>query len=225
MQPTHFVTPREFISAISRTLKSSGRAGLALLPALAGFVVVGLTPQAVAKPASFSFDLATSAGAVACLPNAQGEVKLTSHGANQEMDVRVSGLPANNTFTIFVLQLPHSPFGLSRYEGDIETDGDGKGHAKLTGIFSDETFIVAPGPGAAPVVHADGAFPDANTNPATNPVHTFHIGIWFDSTAEAQAAGCPATQTPFNGDHTAGIQVLNTTDFPDLDGPIGQFTP
>ena len=224
MQPIHFVGVQKFVSSVSRTIQSSAR-GLALLPALAGFVIVGLTPQAVAKPASFSFDLSTSAGAAACLPNAQGEVTLTSRGPNQVMDVRVSGLPANTTFTVFVLQLPHSPFGLSRYEGDIQTDADGRGHAKFIGIFSDETFIVAPGPGAAPVVHADGVFPDASTNPPTAPVHTFHLGMWFDSTAEAAAAGCAATQTPFNGDHTAGIQAMNTTNFPDLDGPIGQFTP
>jgi len=49
--------------------------------------------------------------------------------------------------------------------------------------------------------------------------------MWFDSTADAVEAGCAANQTPFNGDHTAGIQVLNTTNFPDGDGPIGQFAP
>jgi hypothetical protein len=47
--------------------------------------------------------------------------------------------------------------------------------------------------------------------------------MWFDSTAEAEAAHCPVGQTPFNGDHTAGVQVLNTTNFADGDGPIGQF--
>ena len=223
MQPIHSAKVDAFVSTTPDTLKSSGRAGLARLLALVGLMVVGLAPQAVAKPDTLSFDLTTSAGAVACLPNARGEVNITSRGSNQEMDVRVSGLPANNTFTVFVLQLPHSPFGLSWYQGDIETDTDGNGHAKFIGIFSDETFTVAPGPGAAPVVHADGVFPDASTNPQTAPVHTFHLGIWFDSTAEAAAAGCLATQTPFNGDHTAGIQVMNTTNFPDLDGPIGQL--
>jgi hypothetical protein len=31
--------------------------------------------------------------------------------------------------------------------------------------------------------------------------------------------------TPFNGDHTAGVQVLNTSNFPDLAGPLRQLTP
>ncbi len=80
---------------------------------------------------------------------------------------------------------------------------------------------MAPGVGSAPAVHAA----DATVNPQTAPVHTFHVGMWFDSTADAVEAGCAANQTPFNGDHTAGIQVLNTTNFPDGDGPIGQFAP
>jgi hypothetical protein len=220
MQTTHSLQHQSPLPTIARTLEFSGRGRSALLFALAGLMAVGLTPQAFAKkPASSRFDLATSAGAAACLPRARGSVRLSSHGSNQEMEVNVSGLPAHNTFTVFVLQLPHSPFGLSWYQGDIETDEDGRGRGTFSGIFSDETFIVAPGVGPAPVVHPA----DASTNPQTAPVHTFHVGMWFDSTAEAAAAGCPTGQTPFNGDHTAGIQVLNTTSFPDGDGPIGRF--
>ena len=204
----------------SRTLASSGLRGLKLL-ALAGFLVVAVTSQAFAKRPAASFDLVPSAGAIACLPEAQGEVRLTSQRDNQRMDVRVKGLPAFTAFTVFLLQVPHGPFGLSWYQGDIETDSRGNGHATFLGIFSDETFIVAPGVAAAPVLHSA----DAATNPQTAPVHVFHLGMWFESPADAAEAGCAGTQTPFNGDHTAGIQVLNTTNFPDEDGPIGQFTP
>ena len=52
-----------------------------------------------------------------------------------------------------------------------------------------ETFIVAPGSGVAPVVHDQPPFPDAATNPATLPVHTFHLGLWFNSPVDAVAAG------------------------------------
>ena len=206
---------------MTQATRSSVTGKLARLLALAGLMALVSTPQAMARPASMSFDLAPSAAAAACLPNMRGEVRLTSNGQNQVMHVRVSGLPAHDTFTVFVLQLPHGPFGLSWYQGDVETDKDGNGHARFVGIFSDETFIIAPGVGPAPVVHPS----DADMNPQTAPVHTFHLGMWFDSTAEAVAAGCPGNQTPFNGDHTAGIQVLNTTNFPDGDGPIGQFAP
>jgi hypothetical protein len=206
-----------------------------VLLALVGLALIALAPRSVASPAgtsldrlpptvfakrfSISFDLVSSAGAAACLPNARGEAKITPHGSSQQLDVSVTGLPANAIFTLFVLQLPHAPFGLAWYQGDIETDERGEGHGRFIGIFSDETFVVAPGVGSAPLVHPA----DASANPQTAPVHLFHLGMWFDSTAEAVAAGCPANQTPFNGDHSAGIQVLNTTNFPDADGPVGQF--
>ncbi len=221
MQLTRSLGMHRFLPWAARAFASSGRRGLALLVSLAGLMMAGPTSQAATKPASFSFPLVVSAGVAGCLPDARGEVRLTSHGQNQQMEVKVSGLPADDTFTVFVLQVPHGPFGLAWYQGDIETDEHGIGHGRFVGIFSDETFIVAPGAVAAPVVHPA----DASTNPSTAPVHLFHLGMWFDSTAEAAAAGCAAGQTPFNGDHTAGVQVLNTTNFPDGDGPIGQFTP
>ena len=82
------------------------------------------------------------------------------------------------------------------------------------GAYRIETFFVAPGSGAAPVVHSTPPFPDASSNPAFSPTHTFHVGLWFNSAADAQAVGCPGTVTPFNGDHTAGIQVLSSRNFP-----------
>jgi hypothetical protein len=45
--------------------------------------------------------------------------------------------------------------------------------------------LTGPGVGPAPVLHPS----DASANPQTAPVHAFHIGMWFDSTAEAVAAG------------------------------------
>ena len=54
----------------------------------------------------------------------------------------------------------------------------------------------------------------------TDPVQMYHLGLWFDSTAAAAKAGCPSTATPFNGEHKAGVQVLNTATFPDLLGPL-----
>jgi hypothetical protein len=82
--------------------------------------------------------------------------------------------------------------------------------------LSIETFIVAPGSGPAPVVHHQ-PIPDANTNPATGPVHTYHVGLWFGSPDAAAAAGCPNSVTPFNGEHNAGIQALSTRN---LQGPL-----
>jgi len=171
--------------------------------------------------------MVVSAGAAGCLPAASGQVTITPLGPVEQMDVQISGLPSNTEFDFFVLQLPTAPFGLAWYQGDIETDEYGNGQQTFIGRFSIETFIVAQPPGnqPAPVVHDQPPFPDADHNPATEPVHTFHLGLWFGSPDAAVAAGCPGTVTRFNGDHTAGIQVLNTRNFPDLEGPLRQVQP
>jgi len=155
-----------------------------------------------------------------CLVNASARVMIKSLGPVEVMEVDVSGLPPNTDFDFFVIQVPDNPFGLSWYQGDIDTDAHGKGHGKFIGRFSNETFIVAPGSAPAPIVHDKPPFPDANTNPLTPPVHTAHLGLWFNSPADAVKAGCGGAVTPFNGDHTAGIQVLSTRNFPQLDGPL-----
>jgi hypothetical protein len=107
----------------------------------------------------------------------------------------------------------------------MESDHAGRAVGDFIGRFNRETFIVAPGSGAAPVVHNDQPFPDANTNPATAPVHEFHLGLWFGTPEAAVQAGCPNTVTPFNGDHNAGIQVLSTRNFPDANGPLRRLAP
>jgi hypothetical protein len=48
----------------------------------------------------------------------------------------------------------------------------------------------------------------------------YHLGLWFNSPADAQKATCPGAVTPFNGEHNAGIQVLNTSNFKDAFGPL-----
>lgn len=172
-----------------------------------------------------TFDMVVSGGAAACLPNASGTVTITPTGPVEYMDVSVSGLPPNTEFDFFVIQLPTAPFGISWYQGDIETDQYGEGSQRFIGRFSIETFTVAPGSGPAPVVFNDTPFPDADSNPPFNPVHSYHLGLWFGSPDDAAAAGCPATVTPFDGEHRAGIQVLNTSNFPNDQGPLRQVTP
>src|SRR5215469_17757607 len=186
---------------------------------------------AAAPPFShkIDFQMVRSAGAVAanCIPDAQASVRVASLGPVEAMIVDVRGLPPNTEFDLFVIQNPDAPFGMAWYQGDIETDGAGEGHQLFVGRFSIETFIVAQPPAGqpAPVVHNQPPFPDAATNPATEPIHTFHLGLWFGSPIAAQAAGCPNTVTRFNGDHTAGIQALSTRTFGKLNGPLRQLMP
>jgi hypothetical protein len=166
-----------------------------------------------------TFDMVVAAGATACLPSAQGAVKISPVGSIDLMVVDIDGLPPNTVFDLFVLQVPRAPFGIAWYQGDIQTDSLGHGQQYFFGVFSIETFAVAPGVAPAPFVFS-GPFPDATSNPPFEPIQMYHLGLWFDSPADAKAAGCPATVTPFNGEHDAGIQVLNTSNFRDDHGPL-----
>ena len=195
----------------------------ALIAALVAGIVAG---SANANEKKFNFNMARGAKLVAsgCLPNATARVSIKPGGPVEVMDVSVEGLPPNTDFDFFVIQKPGAPFGLAWYQGDIETDEYGEGHERFIGRFNEETFIVAQGSVPAPLVH-NNAFPDAAMNPVTAPVHTFHLGLWFDSPQDAVKAGCPGDLTPFNGEHDAGIQVLNTSNFLDLEGPLLKVSP
>jgi hypothetical protein len=193
---------------------------LALLACLSlGGLAAAMAASGAPPHKGIKFDMVPSTTAATCLANATGHVSVKPKHGVEELKVKFSGLPANTAFDFFVIQTPNGPFGLSWYQGDLETNHDGKAKAKFLGRFNDETFIVAPGSTAAPTPHAS----DASSNPATAPVHTYHLGLWFDSPAGAVAAGCPGATTPFNGDHTAGVQAMSTKNFPALAGPLSQL--
>jgi hypothetical protein len=194
--------------------------------ALGLLALTGITAQpAAADDDNVSFDMVRNAALAAapnCVPNAKAHVSIEPGDSAERMTVKLEGLPPNTDFDFFVIQVPHAPFGMAWYQGDIETNAAGKGRAEFVGRFNIETFIVAPGTAPAPSVFS-GPFPDATLNPATNPIHTYHLGLWFNSPQDAVKAGCPGTITPFNGEHNAGIQILNTSNFPDLKGPLFQI--
>ena len=183
--------------------------------------------QQAAHPQSYGkhkvrFDLARSAGVerAGCLPNAKATVEVTPGQEAETMKVWVSGLPAHTEFDFFVLQVPDAPFGLAWYQGDIDTDKNGRGYATYRGRFNEETFSLAVGAAPAPTPHEG----DANTNPVTRPVHQYHLGFWFNSPADADKAGCGALVTPFNGEHNAGTQAMSTRNFPADAGPLGRIS-
>lgn len=201
-------------------------AGLGVPLAIGGLLLGAggrVAPAAAEKaaPPAATFAMVRSQAAVAgdCLQGAQGVVKIVELGFAERMEVALSGLPKKTEFDLFVIQVPNAPFGLSWYQGDMTTDANGKAKKSFIGRFNEETFIVAPGKAPAPVVHPGD---DAKTNPATGPVHTAHLGLWFNSPADAAKAGCGNDVTPFNGDHTAGIQALSTRQFGDKQGPLLQ---
>jgi hypothetical protein len=192
-------------------------------------VILALVMAVLAAAAAFAVDNTTSFKMVRsqkaatdndCLKGAKAQVDIrTTPTDNQIMDVTVNHAPKNTEFELFVTQQPNSPFGVSWYQADFETNNQGQGEVRARGIFSEELFVFAPGRVKAPQVDEF----DAEKNPAFDPVHTFHLGLWFGSTQEAKDAGCPGAVTAFDGDHKAGIQAFSTRNFPKLEGPLGEI--
>ncbi|HZZ96659.1 MAG TPA: hypothetical protein VFE19_06585 [Jatrophihabitantaceae bacterium] len=200
--------------------KAGALIGLAAV-VMGGASAVAATSSAKPSNEETAFSLVRSAGSVTagCLVHAGARVHIKGHGAVETMTIDAHGLPKNTDFDTFITQLPNAPFGISWYQGDLETDKHGNAHQSYVGRFSVETFAVAPGSGPAPVVHTS-PIADASTNPAFAPVHEYHVGVWFNSAKDAAAAGCANTVTPFNGEHNAGPQALSTRQFADARGPL-----
>jgi len=198
----------------SRSLLTSASAkvgALATTGVVALAVSLATATGATATDSSFSFALQPSSSAIsACLPNASGHVTITTGALNDVMTVTISGMPKGTGFDLFVIQQPGAPFGVSWYQSDIHANSNGTGSATVRGVFDSETFSVSPG---------------GTTTFA--PTHQYHLGVWFNSPQVPFNRGCEpgATSpviTPFNGDQHAGIQVLNTAEFPVNAGPLSQ---
>jgi hypothetical protein len=176
------------------------------------------------NPTTIQFAMRSSPGAKSCLPNAVALVVDHSFGEFENLEVVVTGLPKNTDFDLFSIEVPNAPFGLSWYIGDIETDSTGGGVGNFVGRFNIETFVISPGVPSSPPPNVfpspPAVVPEATAGVKTNPVQLYHLGLWFNSADDAAKAGCPATHTPFNGEHNAGIQVLNTDGFADAKGPL-----
>jgi hypothetical protein len=179
---------------------------VAVVAAAGMTTAAGSTTPAVTS--TFSFKLVPATGIAACLPTASGHVKITTGSLNDTMVVSISGMPANTGFDLFVIQEPAKPFGISWYQTDIQANSTGAGSATVRGVFDSETFSVSPG---------------GTTTFA--PTHQYHLGLWFNDPNVPFNLGCEpgATSpviTPFNGEQNAGIQALNTSNFPVAAGPL-----
>ncbi len=183
-----------------------------------GILALSSVDAQAADQATFAMKRSTGLPA-ACAPGAKATVKVQTVGFAEKMTVTVSGLKPNTALDLFAIQVPNFPFGLGWYVGDLKAGYDGKVTKTFIGRFNVETFAVAVGEAPAPVKHSG----DANKNPTFKPIHTFHLGAWFNSPADAAKNGCATIVTPFNGEHNAGIQVLSTNGFADLKGPLGKI--
>ena len=170
-----------------------------VLVVLALVIAVLVAAAAFAVDSTTSFEMVRSQKAATdndCLKGAKAHVDVrTTPTDNQIMDVTLNHAPKSTVFELFVTQQPNSPFGLSWYQADFETNNQGQGEVRARGIFSEELFVFAPGVVKAPQVDNQ----DAQKIPKFKPVHTFHLGLWFGSPQEAKDAGCPATVTQFDG--------------------------
>lgn len=193
--------------ALVRTTAGLGAAALAVSAGLTMASASAATAGARAA-ASFSFKLVPSPNIAACLPKAGGSATITPGALNDTMKVSIHGMPANTGFDLFVIQQPLAPFGVSWYQTDVQAGSSGSGSATVRGIFDVETFSVSPG---------------GTTTFA--PTHQYHLGLWFNNPGTPFKLGCEpgATApivTPFNGQQHAGVQVLNTSEFPAGAGPL-----
>lgn len=211
---SHVQTPRKRLLAKA----AIGLSAISLAGATAlsiGLTSAGASPARPAAPAehdSFSFKLVPSPHIRACLhTNPGGNVTIKHTGINDTMTISVHGMPPGTGFDAFVIQQPLKPFGVSWYQTDVHAGSSGSGSATVRGVFSKETFSVSPG---GTVTFA--------------PTHQFHIGLWFNNPKVPFNHGCEpgATApivTPFNGEQHAGIQALNTSQFPVNKGPLSHF--
>jgi hypothetical protein len=204
---------------IKRLSRRSVWAGLGTAAAGTALAVsLGLTPAsaspvtttAPASSHSFTFALVPSPGIKACLPHLGGFATITPGSQNDLMQVTVFGAPRNAEFDLFVIQQPLKPFGVSWYQTDVNANSHGVGQASVRGIFDRETFSVSLG---------------GTTTFA--PTHQYHLGLWFNDPNLPFNLGCEpgakvAAVTPFNGEQHAGIQALNTAEFPVNAGPLSR---
>lgn len=205
MNRTRHLTGRLLALAPGKLATRAAALAVAVVAAMGVTAAAGAAPPAAS---SFSFALVPSTGITACLPHAAGHATITRGSLNDVMTVSVSGMPANTGFDLFVIQEPAAPFGVSWYQTDIQAGSTGTGSATVRGVFNIETFSLSPG-GTATFA----------------PTHQYHLGLWFNDPTVPFTLGCEpgATTpivTPFNGEQHAGIQVLNTAEFPVNAGPL-----
>ena len=140
----------------------------------------------------------------ACMPGAQLHVKVgltTEEHGFDTFDIAAHDLPPDREFTIFLLQQAGSPFGAAEYIGDVRTDADGDGHAKLRLIVEE-------------------AFSSTLVNGSRQRVDLNRIGVWFaDPLADDFCLGVNSPVTPFDGDNAAGVQAFNSANADPLPAP------
>lgn len=175
----------------------------AVLLAAAAAAITGAT---ISTAAAAGNDTASTAAATAklqlapsspqlaaCFPRAKAnvEVKLTTDAIGKDtFRITASGLRPKTDFTVFLLEKARAPFGAAEYIGDFTTDRRGRGGNQFQ-LIVEEAFAFN---------NETGVRKELNS-----------VGFWFADPKDDDGCLGPASPvTPFDGDASAGVQMMNS---------------
>jgi hypothetical protein len=173
---------------------------LACVTALVGGLVAVAMPGNANDKEEIEFHLVPSSPDIAaCFPDLKAEVEIeleTEAKGRDELELKVEGAPANQELTVFLLEMPGSPFGAAQYSGDVITDSQGRGRNEFE-LIVEEAF-------ASTLVNGQRVRAELN-----------HVGFWFADPAADDVCFGPGggAVTPFDGDGTASVQIMNSANF------------
>jgi hypothetical protein len=172
------------------------RSGLSVALVSLGLTVLGGLSTAHALTTT-SFDLVPVNAT--CLSDATGHVTVFQKEETLGVDtlnLRVSGLPANTDFAVFLTSadaFATPPFGTAAYIGDFTTNAAGIGSLKVDAIIAEAFASIVVG--NPPVrVRAD----------------LDHLVFWFADPAQVPACFNFSGSTPFDGDGNAGPAAMSS---------------
>jgi hypothetical protein len=170
------------------------RSALSVALVSLGLIVLGGLSTAQALEIT-TFDLVPPNAA--CLPDAAGHVTVFHKEDALGVDtllLRVSGLPANTDFAVFLTSadaFATPPFGTTTYIGDFTTNAAGVGSLKVDAIIA-EAFVTT-------VVGTARTRTDLD-----------HVVFWFADPAQVPACFNFSGSTPFDGDGNAGPAAMSS---------------
>ncbi len=135
----------------------------------------------------------SNADLAACFPHAKANVKvaLTTDAIGKDrFTINASGLKPRTDFTVFLIEKAASPFGAVEYIGDISTDQYGSAHNTFN-LIVEEAF--------------------AFNNETQVRTELNSVGFWFaDPKDDDSCLGSGSPVTQFDGDASAGVQMMNS---------------
>jgi len=142
----------------------------------------------------WTVNLKTSSAALSrCFPNARSQVTVlltTDTLGKDTFTIRAWGLRAQTDFTVFLIEKATPTFGAAEYIGDFTTNKQGRAVNTFTLIVEE-------------------AFAFNNTKHSRTDLNS--IGFWFaDPTDDNACLGNGSPVTGFDGDGSAGVQMMNS---------------